>query len=104
MYVESVDFILYFSSCFANQGEICLCTSRLFVQRTIYERFITQFVSAATTLIVGDPEDKRSDLGAVISIEHRKKIASYVELAKRTNAQVLCGDETIQLNETKHEV
>jgi len=82
-------------SCFANQGEICLCTSRLFVHQSIFERFVDELVKQATTLRVGDPESNDSDLGALISKSHLEKVAGYIQLARNENGvKVLCGGAT----------
>ena len=76
---------------FSNQGEICLCGSRLLVQRPIYDRFVEAFVARTTKLRVGDPLDEHSDLGALISPEHLAKVESYVELARAEGGTILCG-------------
>ncbi len=76
---------------FSNQGEICLCGSRLLVERPIYDRFVEAFVARTTTLRVGDPLDEHSDLGALISPEHLAKVESYVELARAEGGTIACG-------------
>ncbi len=76
---------------FSNQGEICLCGSRLLVQRPIYDRFVEAFVERTMKLRVGDPLDEHSDLGALISPEHLAKVESYVELARQEGGTILCG-------------
>ncbi len=65
-------------SSFANQGEICLCGSRIFVEETIYEKFKKDFIEAAKKLKVGPPTDAESDLGAIVSKPHFEKIKSYL--------------------------
>src|SRR5204862_5458646 len=57
-------------SSFWNQGEICLCGSRIFVERGAYDAFLERFVSATKKLKIGDPLDESSDVGALISAEH----------------------------------
>ena len=80
---------------FANQGEICLCGSRIFVQRPIYERFKKDFVEQVSALKVGDPRAADTDVGAIVSQEHFDKIMSYIELAKAEGGTVLCGGSSV---------
>src|SRR5207237_6383729 len=76
---------------FANQGEICLCGSRIFVERPIYERFKKDFVADVSRLKVGDPLDADTDVGAIVSKPHFDKIMSYIELAKSEGGTILTG-------------
>ena len=76
---------------FDNQGEICLCGSRIFVQQSIYPRFVEAFTTATRRLKVGDPLDATVDLGALISPRHRDRVLSYIQLAKEEGGRVLCG-------------
>jgi len=76
---------------FLNQGEICLCGSRLFVERSIAERFTRDFVERTKLLRVGDPLEDGADVGAIVSKPHFDKIMSYIDLAKREGATILCG-------------
>lgn len=76
---------------FANQGEICLCGSRIFVERPIYERFKKDFVEQVSALKVGDPRAADTDVGAIVSKQHFDKIMSYIELAKAEGGNVLTG-------------
>ena len=78
-------------SSFANQGQICLCGSRIFVERPLYERFKKDFVQRVAAMKVGDPLDKNSKLGAVVSKAHQEKVLSYVSLAQEEGGHVLCG-------------
>jgi aminomuconate-semialdehyde/2-hydroxymuconate-6-semialdehyde dehydrogenase len=78
-------------SSFANQGEICLCGSRLFVERSIYDEFVERFLAATKTLRIGDPQDASTDVGALISEPHRRKVESYVALAKEEGGTILTG-------------
>lgn len=84
-------------SSFANQGQICLCGSRIFVERPIYEKFKTAFVEKVKKLVVGDPNDENTRIGAVVSEPHMQKILGYIELAKDEGGKVLCGGERIIL-------
>jgi aminomuconate-semialdehyde/2-hydroxymuconate-6-semialdehyde dehydrogenase len=84
-------------SSFSNQGEICLCGSRIFVERPLYEKFRDDFVARTKKLKVGDPLLEDSNLGAVVSMAHLEKILSYIELAKQEGGTILCGGEQIKL-------
>ena len=85
-------------SSFRNQGQICLCGSRILVERPLYERFRDAFVERVKALRVGDPKEATSDLGAVVSEGHMEKVLSYVELAKEEGGTVLCGGERVRLD------
>ena len=76
---------------FANQGEICLSGSRILVERPVYNQFVDSFVQRAQKLSVGDPLEKRTDLGAMISKEHLAKVESYVALAQDEGGTIRCG-------------
>lgn len=78
-------------SSFANQGEICLCGSRILVERSIYEKFVTAFVVRTQTLVVGDPMDAATDIGALVSEAHMNKVLGYIDLAKQEGGTVLTG-------------
>ena len=78
-------------SSFANQGQICLCGSRIFVQTGIYEKFKTAFVEKVKQLTIGNPFDEATNIGAVVSEPHLEKVLSYVELAKQEGGTILCG-------------
>ncbi len=84
-------------SSFANQGQICLCGSRIFIEKSIYNKFRDAFVEKTKNLVVGDPKDPKSKIGAVVSSEHQEKILSYVELAKKEGGKVLTGGHKIVL-------
>jgi aminomuconate-semialdehyde/2-hydroxymuconate-6-semialdehyde dehydrogenase len=76
---------------FDNQGEICLCGSRIFVEEGIYPKFVEQFTQEAKRLKVGDPLDPTVDQGALISRRHLDRVLGYVRLAKEEGGRVLCG-------------
>ncbi|MFK7950204.1 MAG: aldehyde dehydrogenase [Saprospiraceae bacterium] len=82
-------------SSFANQGQICLCGSRIFVERPIYEKFKNDFVNWAKTMKVGHPLAEDTKVGAVVSKPHYEKILSYIELAKAEGGTVLCGGNAV---------
>uniref|UniRef100_A0A1I8J859 Aldedh domain-containing protein n=1 Tax=Macrostomum lignano TaxID=282301 RepID=A0A1I8J859_9PLAT len=78
-------------SSFTNQGEICLCTSRIFVERSVYNEFLRQFLEETAKWKVCDRRDPATKLGAVVSAEHRQKILSYIESAPASGGRILCG-------------
>lgn len=82
-------------SSFANQGQICLCGSRIYIERPIFERFRDELVRRAQQLRVGDPIDESSDLGAVVSQAHQQKILAAIELAKQEGGTILCGGHAV---------
>ncbi len=84
-------------SSFANQGQICLCGSRIFVERPIYEQFKSDLVARALEMKIGDPLEDSTNVGAVVSEAHMEKILSYVELAKKEGGTILCGGNRVNL-------
>lgn len=80
-------------SAFENQGEICLCGSRIFVDEKLFPQFVERFVESAKKLKVGDPLDPATDEGAMISAAHQQKVLGYIRLAREEGGQVLCGGE-----------
>ena len=84
-------------SSFANQGQICLCGSRIFIEKSIYEKFKIRFIEKVKTLKVGNPADNSSNLGAVVSKEHMDKILSYINLAKEEGGEILIGGNQVNL-------
>jgi aminomuconate-semialdehyde/2-hydroxymuconate-6-semialdehyde dehydrogenase len=76
---------------FANQGEVCLCGSRVLVERSVYDHFLDGFVQHTQGLRVGDPLQDTTDLGALISAEHLAKVESYVDLARQEGGTICCG-------------
>jgi aminomuconate-semialdehyde/2-hydroxymuconate-6-semialdehyde dehydrogenase len=80
---------------FANQGEICLCGSRLLVQRSIYEDFRECYLDRVRRLRVGDPQHASSDLGALVSKAHFDKVVGCIERARADGATILCGGEVL---------
>jgi len=85
-------------SSFANQGQICLCGSRIFIEKSIYEKFKSEFLSRVKTLKVGNPADADSKLGAVVSRDHMEKILSYIDLAKQEGGTILSGGHQVKLD------
>ncbi len=82
---------------FRNQGEICLCGSRMLVERPVYDRFRDEFVARAKARIVGDPLIEATEHGAMVSQPHMEKVLGYVKLAREEGGQVLCGGERVKL-------
>lgn len=78
-------------SSFINQGEVCLCGSRIYVERPIYDEFLEKFVLKTKEMIVGDPLNPQTKVGALISEEHYKKVLSYIEIARQEGASILTG-------------
>lgn len=79
------------NSSFMNQGEICLCGSRVFVERSVYDHVKHALVQAVSEMKVGDPLDPNTRLGAIVSKPHYEKVLGYIALAKEEGASVLCG-------------
>lgn len=84
-------------SSFANQGQICLCGSRIFVERPIYVKFKEAFVAKVSRSKVSFPSDPEAKLGAIVSESHMEKILSYIELAKEEGGTVLTGGKRVHL-------
>ncbi len=78
-------------SSFSNQGQICLCGSRIFVEAEIYQKFKSEFVKQTSALKIGDPREDDTDQGSLISKEHFEKVGEYVELAKKEGGKILIG-------------
>lgn len=76
---------------FLNQGQICLCGSRIYIERPLYERFRDAFVARTQRLVVGDPKEAGSDLGALTSAGHMEKVLAAIAVARADNGRVLCG-------------
>ena len=85
-------------SSFSNQGEICLCGSRIFVQKGIYEKFKSAFVEKTKQLKVSFPSDPNAKLGAIVSKPHMEKILSYIQLAQEEGGKILAGGKQVNLD------
>ena len=81
-------------SAFMNQGQVCLCGSRILVSDKIWDEFVDKFVSYVKNMKVGDPSSENSDLGALVSFAHRDKVESYIHLAEREGGKILCGGKS----------
>ncbi|HWY38870.1 MAG TPA: aldehyde dehydrogenase, partial [Bacteroidia bacterium] len=82
-------------SSFSNQGQICLCGSRIFVEKSIYEKFKKDFVEQTKKFTVGAPLDDKTRVGAIVSKPHMEKVLSYIELAQQEGGKVLCGGKQV---------
>ena len=89
-------------SSFLNQGEICLCSERIYVQEEIYQEFLSEFKKQTEEIIVGDPRESNTFMGPLISKQHLAKVQSYIELARRDKGNILTGPE-IQLADKNKE-
>jgi len=84
-------------SSFSNQGEICLCGSRILVEQSIYDKFKEEFVERAKQLKVGDPLEEYSQQGAIVGKVHFDKIMRCIDTAKQEGGKILCGGRKMQM-------
>jgi aminomuconate-semialdehyde/2-hydroxymuconate-6-semialdehyde dehydrogenase len=84
-------------SSFSNQGEICLCGSRIFVERSLYETFLDAFIKKTKALVVGDPLNPGTQVGALINEAHLNKVLSYIALAKQEGGTIVTGGEQMKV-------
>jgi len=84
-------------SSFSNQGQICLCGSRIFVEASIYSTFKNDFIAKVKQLKVGHPFEKDTNIGALVSKSHLEKVQNYIEIAKSENGTILCGGNKITI-------
>lgn len=85
-------------SSFANQGQICLCGSRVLIEQSIYEKFKTEFVQRVSALRVGNPLDENTQQGAVVSKAHFEKVMGCIKLASDEGGTILTGGEAVKLD------
>jgi aminomuconate-semialdehyde/2-hydroxymuconate-6-semialdehyde dehydrogenase len=78
-------------SSFANQGQVCLCGSRVFVERSKYQEFVDRFVEKTSKLHLGDPLDERTDQGAIVSKTQLDKVKFYIDLAQKEGGKIILG-------------
>ena len=83
---------------FLNQGQVCLCGSRIFVSKKIWDDFVPKFVNYVKNMKIGDPSSAESELGALVSFAHRDKVESYIHLAQREGGEILCGGKSPDLD------
>jgi aminomuconate-semialdehyde/2-hydroxymuconate-6-semialdehyde dehydrogenase len=84
---------------FTNQGQVCLCGSRILVERSLYRKFTDELAKRASAMVVGDPSAPNTQMGALISRDHRDKVESYVALAKEEGGTILSGGKRPELDE-----
>tara|TARA_B110000238_G_C16111777_1_gene433027 strand:+ start:275 stop:1747 length:1473 start_codon:yes stop_codon:yes gene_type:complete len=82
-------------SSFANQGQICLCGSRIFVEEKIYEQFKKDFVKKVAALKVGSPSEETTNIGALVSKQHLEKVKSYIDIAEVEGGKILFGGSKV---------
>lgn len=82
-------------SSFSNQGQICLCGSRILIERSIYTKFKNGLVERTKALKQGDPLDLKTEQGAVVSREHQNKVMSFIDFAKNNGGTILCGGKKL---------
>src|SRR5688572_3708362 len=85
-------------SSFSNQGQICLCGSRILVEESVYEKFKSEFIKLTQTLTVGDPLDEKSKQGAIVSKVHFEKIMGCIDTAINEGGKKLCGGNAVKLS------
>lgn len=85
-------------SSFSNQGEICLCGSRIFVERSLYEKFLGAFVEKVRALQVGDPLEDGTRVGALVSEAHMNKVLGYIDLAKQEGGEIVFGGKRVEIS------
>lgn len=78
-------------SVFANCGQVCLCSERVYVERPIYDKFVAALKDKAEEMVLGRPEDTLTQMGPLISHEHRDKVIGYYKLARELGANVITG-------------
>jgi len=86
-------------SSFTNQGQICLCGSRILIERPLYEDFKQEFVEKVATLTVSYPKDTNAKLGAIASRQHMQKILSHIDIAQQEGGKILIGGKRVYLDE-----
>lgn len=84
-------------SSFANQGQICLCGSRIFIERPIYEKFRDAFVANTKAMKVGDPAKDETKMGAMVSEGHLNKVLEHIEIAQSEGGTILAGGKRIHM-------
>lgn len=86
-------------SAFTNQGQICLCGSRILVHQSIYEKFKTAFVEKVKQIKVGNPSDEENFMGAIVSKAHFNKILSCIALAVSEGGKILTGGKALSVKD-----
>ena len=84
-------------SSFANQGQICLCGSRILVEESIHEKFKEDFIKKVAQLRVGNPSEKDTNIGALVSKQHLEKVKSYIDIAENEGGKILFGGKKVKV-------
>jgi len=84
-------------SSFSNQGQICLCGSRILVEESIYDKFKTEFVERTKKLTIGDPLEENIGQGAIVSKVHFEKVMKCIDTAKQEGGKIVCGGNSVKL-------
>ncbi len=82
---------------FSNQGQICLCGSRIYVEEAIYDDFVAALITRMNQLTIGDPSNPKVDFGALVSAQHKTKVQSYLDLAKSEGGELLSATGHLDL-------
>ena len=88
-------------SSFANQGQICLCGSRIFVEASMYQKFKIDFIAAVSKLKVGNPFDTSTDIGALVSRPHLEKVKTYIDNAAQYGGKVIFGGAIVSVDNSE---
>ena len=88
-------------SSFANQGQICLCGSRIFVEASMYQKFKIDFIAAVSKLKVGNPFDTSTDIGALVSRPHLEKVKKYIDNAAQYGGKVIFGGASVSVDNSE---
>ena len=89
-------------SSFANQGQICLCGSRIFVEEKIYEKFKKDFIKKVSELKVGNPSEENTNIGALVSKEHLDKVKSFIDITEDESGKILFGGNKVEVENCKN--
>ncbi|WNW01916.1 aldehyde dehydrogenase [Tenacibaculum sp. HL-MS23] len=89
-------------SSFANQGQICLCGSRIFVEEKIYEKFKKDFIQKVSELKVGNPSEVDTNIGALVSKQHLEKVKSYIDIAEQEGGKILFGGKNVTVTDSEN--
>ncbi|AXT20687.1 aldehyde dehydrogenase family protein [Flavobacteriaceae bacterium AU392] len=84
-------------SSFSNQGQICLCGSRIFIEDSIYEKFKTDFIKKIKQLKIGHPSEESTNIGALVSKSHLEKVIHYINITKEEGGTIVCGGNKITI-------
>ena len=89
-------------SSFANQGQICLCGSRIFVEEKIYEQFKKDFIDKVSELKVGNPAQADTNIGALVSKQHLEKVKSYIDITRQEGGKILFGGDRVTVKNSEN--